>query len=521
MPTAVPASAYLRRALFLMGALFLLRLVHAALFANNPAGDEAYYWDWGRRLDYGYYSKPPGIAWLYAFVDRFLGGSLFAIRATAALLGTGSLLLLYRIAADLFDARTAWYALLLGAATPANAVLSFFLTIDAPLVACWSAALWALWRWVSGWNGPGTLAILFLALATGHLFKQMMMVFPLLAVIFLATGPGTRPLLRRPSIWATLFGSYLSLLPPLLWNARHGWITFRHTAHHFGSPAEGNAAEGAGGVGAAVLERLGDFLAFVGTQFGVLSPGTAFVVFSLSLVGLPALLRTPRNLRFLLAFGALPLGAMLLLALRQEMQPNWAAVYYLCGIVLAAAWYAGRAPASFPPGPWRRLLPWTLACGVALSVYFYAAPPVFSLLGRAGHPADPERRLLGYDRLADAVESLRRDLHETESPFLVTLGHRDLASHLAFALPDRPRVYRWDSRPGIHSQYEIWNNPVEDGFVGRDGLILVPGARLSPKFAKAFGGTEELGRFTVSHGEGREVEYALFLGRGLVAWPKP
>ncbi len=518
MPSMLSSSAYLQRAILLVAALLVLRIVHAAIFATNPAGDEAYYWDWSRRLDYGYYSKPPGIAWLYAFVDRVLGGSLMAIRATAALLGTGSLLLLYHLARELFDARAAWYALLLGAAAPANAVLSFFLTIDAPLVVCWSAALVALWRWTSGRVGNGSLALLFAALSAGHLFKQMMMLFPLLAILFLATGPGTRPLLRKPGIWAVLLGSYLALVPPLVWNARHGWITFRHTAHHF----EGSA-EAPTGIGTAVVERAGEFLSFLGTQFGVLSPGTAFVVLSLCLVGLPGLLHAPRNLRFLLVFGALPLAAMLLLALRQSMQPNWAAVFYVSGLVLAGAWYAGRVPAFFPPSSWKRLLPWTLAFGIALSGYFYAAPPFFALLGNAGHKADPDRRILGHDRLVAEVEKARLSLaDEGEAAFLVVAGHRDLASHLAFGLPDRPRVYRWDSRPGIHSQYEIWNNPLEDGLVGRNALVLVPLGKLPEEFADVFAdGAEEAARFTVSYGAGRDLEFALFLGRDLASWPTP
>jgi len=150
MDTAVSDATYFRRALLLIGAALLFRLVYAAVFAKNPAGDEAYYWDWGRQLDYGYYSKPPFIAWLYAFVDLIGGGSLFGIRATAAVLGTLSLLLLFRLAEALFDAPTAWYAVLLGLAAPANSVLSFFLTIDAPLVICWTTALWMFWRIVEG-----------------------------------------------------------------------------------------------------------------------------------------------------------------------------------------------------------------------------------------------------------------------------------------------------------------------------------------------------------------------------------
>lgn len=511
LPAAVPPASPWTRVSFLIITVLLLRLAYVALFAVNPAGDEAYYWDWSRQLDYGYYSKPPGIAWLYALVDRGFGGGIFAVRATAAVLGTASLCLLYGLACDLYDARTGWYALLLGLVAPANAVLSHFLTIDAPLVICWSTALWTFWRVVSGQGGRRALILLFLALSLGHLFKQMMMVFPLLALLFLAGARETRSHLRKGALWVVLIGSYLSLLPPLIWNIQNDWITFQHTRHHFESGPSG---------GAFLLERAEDFLSFLGTQLGVLSPGTAFVVFSLSLVGLRGLAKAPRPHRFLLYFGALPLAAMLLLALRQEMQPNWAAVYYLSGIVLAAAWYSGKLSAPFPPPRLRRLLPYTLATGLLLSAYFYLAPPLFAAFGQAGHKADPDRRLLGHDRLAAAFESIRREQADGESCLLIALGHRDLASHLAFALPDRPRIYRWESSGKIVSQYELWNHPIEDGFAGRDALLLVPNGELPHRLSRAFESVEVVGEFEVKHGPEVTRRYVVYRGHGLKHWPE-
>lgn len=500
-----------RRVVLLVGVVLVLRLLYAAFFATNPAGDEAYYWDWSRQLDYGYYSKPPFIAWLYALVDWIGGGGLFAFRATAALLGTGSLLLLYPLAASLFGERTGWFAVLLGLAAPANAVLSFFLTIDAPLVVCWSTALWMLWRYLSGEGKMGSLVILFLALGIGHLCKQMMMVFPVLTLIFLVLHPETRTFLRRPALWLTLLGSYLSLLPPLLWNARHDWITFQHTSHHFEVKNEG---------GSMLLERLEDFLSFVGTQFGVLSPGTAFVLFCLCLTGMPLLRKADRPVRFLLCFGALPVVAMLLLALRQEMQPNWPAVFYLPGLILTAAWYDGQIRFALPPLSWRRLFPLTIAVGVLLTGYFYLAPIGFAVAGKAGHTADPNRRLLGHDLVAREFETLRRTVPGADEHFLVTLGHRDLTSQLAFALPDRPRVYRWESKDRISSQYEMWNNPYEDGFGGKDALILMPQVSTLPRrFADAFAEVEKIGEFTVRFGYDSERFFAVFRGRDLQSWP--
>src|SRR3954469_18637142 len=43
------------------------------LFNHSPielSQDEAHYWEWSRHLDYGYYSKPPGIAWVIAAAQR-------------------------------------------------------------------------------------------------------------------------------------------------------------------------------------------------------------------------------------------------------------------------------------------------------------------------------------------------------------------------------------------------------------------------------------------------------------------
>lgn len=508
---SVHAFSYPRRAVLLVSVALVLRLLYAALFATNPAGDEAYYWDWSRQLDYGYYSKPPFIAWLYAFVDWIGQGNLFAIRATAAVLGTLSLLILYQLGTSLFDERTGWFALLLGLAAPANAVLSFFLTIDAPLVVFWSIALWMFWRFLANEGKSGTLVVLFFALGLGHLCKQMMMVFPLLAVIFLSIHTDTRPFLRRASLWVTLLGSYLSLIPPLLWNARHDWITFQHTSHHFEVKSEG---------GNPLLERLGDFLSFIGTQFGALSPGTAFVLFSLCLTGLPLLRKAPRPVRFLLTFGALPLAIMMLLALRQGLQPNWPAVFYLPGLLLTAAWYGGHVQFALPPASWRRLFPLTIAVGVILTGYFYLAPLGLAAMGKSGHTADPNRRLLGHDLVASEFERIRRTVPDADDLFLVTLGHRDLTSQLAFGLPDQPRVYRWESLDRISSQYEMWNNPYEDGLAGKNALILAPEAAGMPRrFSRAFEAVEKIGEFKVRFGYAEERTFSVYRGSHLQSWP--
>lgn len=506
------ASHYHRRAALLILGVLVFRLIYAAIFAVNPAGDEAYYWDWGRQLDYGYYSKPPFIAWLYAFVDWVGGGSLFAIRATAAILTALSLFVFYRLIIDLFDVRLAWLALILAITAPANSVLSFFLTIDAPLVLCWSTALFAFHRYSSERGGTGSLVLLFCSLAIGHLSKQMMMVFPILAVIFLCLEKDTRRLLRRPGLLFALFGSFLSLAPPLIWNAQNDWITFQHTRHHF------EVLEEPGNV---FLERGEDFLSFLATQLGVIGPAIGVILLSVALVLLPRVARAKRPLRFLIVFASLPLAGMLLLALRQVLQPNWPAVFYVAGMGLTAAWYGGLLEMKWPPKSWRKLFPIAVSMNLLLVAFFYAGPPVFALLGKSGNTADPNRRILGHDLVAAEVETLRQTQEDSAELFLVASGHRDVVSHLAFGLPDQPRVFHLTDRPGIRSQYDLWDNPSEAGFEGRDGLVIVPNSSYFPaSLQKHFEEVVKLGEFEVPLSYDRKRKYSVFRGNTLQGWPE-
>lgn len=501
--------SYETRAWLLIAGVLAFRLLYSALFQTNPAGDEAYYWDWGRQLDYGYYSKPPFIAWLYAFVDWIGNGSLFGFRAMSAVLSAAATLVLFLFAREMFDSRTGWIAVILTVAIPANAVLSFFLTIDAPLVLCWSLALWMFWRCLRGEGKAGSYLLLFLALAIGHLTKQMMMIFPVLAVIYVALHRDTRPLFRKKAVWITMVLSYLSLIPPLVWNAQNDWITFEHTGHHF---------ESGTGDKNIFVERIGEFLSFVGTQLGAVSPLIAIALYGLCFVGLFRIKKIPTPYRFLAVFSAFPLSLIVLLSLRQTVQPNWPAVFYIAGVILVAGWFSGIIKTDFKDSFRKRYLKYAVAIGVSLAAFFYFGPVAFKLIGKEGNKADPTRRMLGYDNVCEKVDELRE---QTQHDFIVSTGHRDYVSQLAFGLHDQPRVYQWEKRPGIHSQYQLWNNPAEDGFVGKNALILVPtGGVVHKPLRKAFESVEKVDDFDAVFGYNREKSFSVWRGIGLKEWPK-
>ncbi len=489
----------------------LMRLLYAALHPMNLAGDEAYYWEWSRHLDWGYFSKPPGIAWLIAAATALGGVHTVTFRITSALLGVGSLALIRALAGRLFGARAAVLAVLLALATPANVLLNFMLTIDAPLVLCWSAALYCLWRWLgSDPPGAGWLAGLALALAAGYLAKQMMLVFPLLAILYLATSRAHRDRLRSPGFWLAISLSLLALLPPLWWNARHDWVTF----HHTGGQIAGDTDDRPFGL---------TFVEFLLTQAGVLSPILWFFVMATAVAGLRHFRRLGEAERFLVVFSAPALVVMTLMALRQTMLPNWAAVYYLAAVMLVAGWLAGHGRGLGLPDGWRRATKPALILGLLMVVAGYLWSPALQIFDRAGDPRlDPMRRLIGHQAVAEAAAPLLAEVPRPEQTIVIALDHRYHASHFAFYLPGQPRVYRWERYDHVASQYELWPNPIEDGKTGWDAIIFVPGREktVTRRFQGAFESFEPMGTLEVEISPRYEREYRVFLGRSLREWPE-
>lgn len=479
------------------------------------AGDEAYYWDWGRRPALGYYSKPAMIAWIYALVE-WIGGNLFAVRFTAILFGTLSLIMTWLLTRKLFDARTGFFAVLLALAVPGNCLLNFVLTIDAPLVLAWSLSLWFLWKFATGEQPGLSLFLLFVCLTAGHLSKQMMLFFPPLALAFLATGAETRPLLKKPGIWLALIGSFIGWLPLLYWNSQNGWITFNHMSSHIGAHAEPSLWE-------TLYERVETFLEFFLSQLGALSPVIAVLIFMLTV--LPFFTKrwnlTPEY-RFLIIFCGAPLLLILVAAFFQKIQPNWPAVLYLAGIPMVAAWFS-KAVDWYPVSDKSRDVLWRIGLGLgfALCAFFYFGPVVFALTGNEGNTADPNRRMIGSGRLGKAVHEIRQTVPGWEDDFIIASGHRYQAAWLGFELPDHPEVYRL-AGSRIESQYEVWPGPWEDGKKGQNAFYVTrgTGTEAGPLVENAFEKVEFIKSIEVKFGSGM-MTYSIFHCTNLRAQLRP
>jgi len=413
---------------------------------------------------------------------------------------------MFLLAKRMYGSSTGFLAVALFAAMPGAALFSLLMTVDAALMFFWCVSLFAFDRCQHALSHRGrTLSALLLlfSLGFGHLTKQIMWTFPLLAFVYLlADGKEGRARLRAPRLWIALVGSYASLIPMVLWNAHHGWITFKHTEHHF--------------QGSLLADLPKHFAEFVAMQLGVISPVTVALLFGLVLPGLWRWRQLASRERFLVTFSGIPLAVMLLMLLRQGLNGNWGAAFYPAGIVLVAGWAkaTGGAEGLLLPERTRRWVMPGLWISVALSALVYLLPVVIHMAGLTGGKLDPLARLRGWKEYADLVDLKRAGLPK-DLPILI-VGHRYHASALAFYLPDHPQVYHWALPGKIESQYQIWGGLEQ--LKGQEFLVVYnfkgdDQSDLTESVRQFFSSIRSVGLVDVDLGNGRRLSYQLYRGR--------
>lgn len=431
--------------------VFLLRTVWLATGAIGISGDEAYYWDWSRQLSAGYFSKPPGIAWLNYIVTSLFGVSAFGIKATASFIAALGLVPFYFGLREANPKLAKWTTITL-AIIPGQLLLGSFLTTDAPLVLTWNTTFYVTMRLIHrSEKQPLWLYFLLLgALALGHVFKQM--TFAAIPLIILSLLIANRHQLLSPALWLAMLFSLVSLIPTFLWNEQNGWITAVHTAHHFESQA---------------ITLIGTLDRLVINLYAILALLLSPVIFVLIARAAWRALRHFTSLskaqKVLFLWGVLPLLCISLLTIRQRVNPNWPAVYFSPCLALAASFFV---QSDHPSKIWKIAMRVSLAfcviAGLLFSNYEFLSKHVNALKAT-------RRGWHGYPELVAKIDQLRHSDASLSDLTLCGVGHRHITSQLAFHLSDHPRCYHFPPRSEhTNSQYDLWDGPA----LGSDLLLV-------------------------------------------------
>ncbi len=473
--------------------LTVLRLVYIAQAGLLP--DEAYYHEWSQRLDWWYFSKGPGIALIIRAGTALFGHTEFGVRFFAPLFGLGTTLLVHWLARRIYDARVAFWTVIVMSVTPIFNAGALLMTIDAPSIFFWAASLCTLWLALE--KSPAFSwwwALTGLLTGLGFMCKMTNAAFLASVFLLLLLTPRYRRDLLRPGFWTMLLVFVPFVVPMVVWNQARGWPTTTHLAAR-------------GGLGKAWWAI--DFAAigeFIGAHFLVYSPlifftmimalgattgpsfgrwaratGSAIVTLPKSLaqgwvtrillavlfaalwmagnffeaawlhtaavivIGVAAFLfilsrKEAANMhwksRFLAAFALPLLLAYTWLALHHKCEPNWTAPASVSLIILTVAYGLDRVVNGIRGA--RAFTVTALVLGALLSIVAVDS----DVLRAVGIPLpfkrDPSARLRGWREAAERVAAFRDTIEREggQKTFLIANSYGTAAA-LCFYLPEK------------------------------------------------------------------------------------
>src|SRR5215218_10198555 len=124
-----------------LGALTIVRLIGLHYSTVDLFFDESQYWSWSRELAFGYFSKPPLLAWIIAASSAVCGDGEACVRAASPLLYFGTSLLIYAVAEEIYDVRTAFWSALTFSLLPGAVFSARIISTDVPMLFCFALAL--------------------------------------------------------------------------------------------------------------------------------------------------------------------------------------------------------------------------------------------------------------------------------------------------------------------------------------------------------------------------------------------
>ena len=417
---------------FLTLALSLTALRIAALIAGDPnlGPDESQYWFWSKAPAFGYFSKPPFVAWAIAATTSVFGDAEWAVRLSAPVFQLGAGLFIFLTGRRLADGAAALWAGLAWLTMPGVFLSAALITTDAPLLFFWSAALYLFTRLTNPTEKKplAVAALLGAAIGFGMLSKYAMLYFLPAAVLALLMTSDRRQALKAGPF--ALGGAIaLALVAPnLVWNAQNDFQTIAHTA------ANANWTQSAG--------HPDKLLKFIGDQFGVAGPILLVLMVAAAVVALRR--RTEdETLRYLLAFALPALVIVSAQAFIARAHANWAAVSYPSAVI-AAAILASRA--GWPRLAMKASIGLHLVAGAAFLAGFSNAA-----LADAAGASGLFKRLRGWD--AHGAEIAER----AAGYDAILADDREVMSGLVYYARPGPPVVAWNPNARIDNHYEAFN----------------------------------------------------------------
>lgn len=192
--------------------------------------DEAYYWFVSRDLDWGFFDHPPMISLFTSIGVWLFGDTEIGVRIISLLMQPVYLYLLWLLVRPQKNIelrwKMAWTYCVMAFSVPMLQLYGFVSTPDAPLMMSIAFTLWCYRRFTSyevqsqiSWQD---VLLLGLAMALMAYSKYHG------ALVVLCIVVSNPRLLLNPRFWISGVVAILLILPHLVWQLQHDWVSFRY-----------------------------------------------------------------------------------------------------------------------------------------------------------------------------------------------------------------------------------------------------------------------------------------------------
>lgn len=442
--------------------------------------DEAYYWVWSQHFDWGYYSKPPMVAWAISVATSLFGDGSLVLKSVSILIYPLTATVIYLAAKELFDVKTAFYAGVLFFTTPAVSLSSLIISTDVFLLFFWAMTLYMfvlslkhdkLIYWI--------LAGLFGGL--GLLSKYNMILFMVSVFLYLIFSAEHRKVWSNRYFYLSLFIALIVFLPNLLWNYNNQFISFVHL--HEISQVERE------------LFHFNKLFEFLGAQFGVFGPISFAILLYLFVVSYKY--RNDDRFMLLFWFTVVFLGVISTQAFLARAFANWAAPTYVSASILIACFLVTKKRTT--------LLKWAIAVNLLLMAALYHYETILHVAGiELTKKNDPYKRVRGWKEFGAKVSDVYK---KYPNHILLSDSRKEVSEMIYYVKPHPFDAKVFNPKKRMQNYYHQTQDLNEH--IGED-FVFVGRKRSIPAVSKYFEETHYIQPVIVPIHKDYNLSYHLF-----------
>ena len=412
--------------------LFLLIILFFRIYLNSyfqlPLHfDEAQYWSWAQNPEWGYFSKPPVLAWIISISNLFCGNSEFCIRLPNPILYFLSSIFIYLSTRVITKNNLlSCFSSLIFNLIPGITFSSFITTTDVPLI-LFASAFAYIFCIIFKENKPAWYYYILIGifLSLGFLSKYAIAYF----LISLFFGIFFFKDLRRKFLsfngFIFILTFFIIILPHIYWNYENGFVTFNHTADN------ANVSS--------INLNLKEPLLFIFSQFIV------FGIYPLYLILKKSIKFNSLNEegKILIIFFLVPIIIISILSFFSRANANWAAVGFPFGVIfLSVIFNSGKELYK----NYFLILSQLLLSLTIITVIF---------LGHHKILLDP---FIKQKHIRELASSVRNELTRIENVAFMADDREDFALMLYYARDFKGRRAKWNGDIKIDDHFELTTN---------------------------------------------------------------